>query len=189
MDPKEKIIQAGQSLFSQFGLKKVTTEEIAREAKVSKTTVYRFYKNKQEVFEDVVRLETDLMINTILIAIESETTIVDKLKTYMITKLETICNLINLYRVSQESWNEHWPHIEEARKYFMDKEREIVSNILEEGCLSGDLKIANATLQAHIFVLSLKLVEFPWALKDQSLTREELVENIVDIFINGVRAR
>jgi len=63
-------------LFSQFGVKKVTTDEIARVAGVSKATVYRYYKNKHEIFLDVVKIETNAMLTAIKQAIDGETTVV-----------------------------------------------------------------------------------------------------------------
>ena len=62
MVTQNSILDAAQSLFAQFGLKKVTTDDIARKAHVSKATIYKFYKNKSEIFDVVVRLEAERLI-------------------------------------------------------------------------------------------------------------------------------
>lgn len=41
-----KLIEAGKSLFYRYGYRKVTVEEICKEAGVSKMTFYRFFDNK-----------------------------------------------------------------------------------------------------------------------------------------------
>jgi AcrR family transcriptional regulator len=46
---KEQIIRTAESLFSRFGAKRVTVEEICREAGVSKMTFYKYFTNKIEL--------------------------------------------------------------------------------------------------------------------------------------------
>ena len=50
MDAKTKkqdqIIQAGRHLFWKYGMKRVSIEEICREAGVSKMTFYKYFANK-----------------------------------------------------------------------------------------------------------------------------------------------
>lgn len=43
------IIEAGRRLFYRYGIKKVSVEEICREAGVSKATFYKYFKNKVEL--------------------------------------------------------------------------------------------------------------------------------------------
>jgi AcrR family transcriptional regulator len=46
---REQIIRAAESLFSRFGAKRVSVEEICREAGVSKMTFYKYFRNKVEL--------------------------------------------------------------------------------------------------------------------------------------------
>lgn len=46
---REQIIRTAESLFSRFGAKRVTVEEICREAGVSKMTFYKYFPNKVEL--------------------------------------------------------------------------------------------------------------------------------------------
>lgn len=46
---KEQILATGKLLFWKFGFKRVTIEEICREASVSKMTFYKFFPNKLEL--------------------------------------------------------------------------------------------------------------------------------------------
>ena len=49
-NPKRtQILRTGKELFWKFGFKRVTIEEICREAGVSKMTFYKFFPNKQEL--------------------------------------------------------------------------------------------------------------------------------------------
>ncbi len=46
---REQIIRTAESLFSRFGARRVTVEEICREANVSKMTFYKYFPNKVEL--------------------------------------------------------------------------------------------------------------------------------------------
>lgn len=46
---KIRIIAAGDRLFKNFGIRKITVEEICREAGASKMTFYKYFKNKNEL--------------------------------------------------------------------------------------------------------------------------------------------
>ena len=50
MNKKEMIIQTARDLFTKFGYKKVSMDEIAREAKVTKKTIYSYFKDKDSMF-------------------------------------------------------------------------------------------------------------------------------------------
>ena len=46
MNKREQIVKTAEMLFSRFGAKRVTIEEICRQAKVSKMTFYKHFSNK-----------------------------------------------------------------------------------------------------------------------------------------------
>jgi AcrR family transcriptional regulator len=51
-----QIIQTGQKLFYKHGIKRVTIEEICKEANVSKMTFYKYFRNKNELVKEITRL-------------------------------------------------------------------------------------------------------------------------------------
>ena len=48
---EQQIIEAARKLFGKYGFKKVTMDEIAREANVTKKTVYTYFSSKEELFK------------------------------------------------------------------------------------------------------------------------------------------
>ena len=43
---KDKIVEAARKLFYKYGFKKVSMDEIANEAGVTKRTIYMYFKSK-----------------------------------------------------------------------------------------------------------------------------------------------
>jgi AcrR family transcriptional regulator len=68
------IIASAQRLFWKYGFKKVTIEEICREAKVSKVTFYKFFPNKTEVAKAVLDSVVDNANKDFILLIQTATT-------------------------------------------------------------------------------------------------------------------
>lgn len=49
MEPQEKILKTSLELFFKYGIKHVTMDEIAKELGMSKKTIYQFYKEKDDL--------------------------------------------------------------------------------------------------------------------------------------------
>lgn len=55
MEPLEKILSASIELFSHYGFKTITMDDIARRAGISKKTLYQHFANKHEVVNESVQ--------------------------------------------------------------------------------------------------------------------------------------
>ncbi len=180
---------AAQGLFSQFGLKKVTMDEIAAQAHVSKATVYKYFRNKNEVFDQVVAMEADELLRLIREAVDRATTLDEKFKAHLLTRMGKIHDLMNFYRVTQESWGDFWPHLSDTGQRFVKEEEKIVREILELGNETGELEVERLEFVSHLTVVALKAIDFPWVLKDHNVTPQEYVDMIVNMMMNGIRKR
>lgn len=189
MGKKSDILQVAQRLFAQFGLKKVTTDDIAKMSSVSKATIYRYYKNKEEIFDEVVKIEGAQLLDAVNEAVDKEETVIDKFRAYLLTKIGKIHELINFYRATREMMNDYWPYIAEAREQFMEREKEMVLGVLELGNSTNELCVERADLAAHIIVVSLKSLEYPWAIEEHDISLSDYVDLLLDILINGIRKR
>ena len=68
MNKKEIIIEKARDLFTTYGYKKVSMDEIAREANVTKKTIYSYFKDKDSMFlyfinEELEKIKTELEKN------------------------------------------------------------------------------------------------------------------------------
>lgn len=50
---RQKLMQEGERLFTTFGLKKVSIDEIVRAAGIAKGSFYSFYTNKEHLYMDI----------------------------------------------------------------------------------------------------------------------------------------
>ena len=65
MDKKEIVINTARELFSKYGYTKVSMDEIARVSKVTKRTIYSYFKDKESLFlyfieEELKQMRTNI---------------------------------------------------------------------------------------------------------------------------------
>lgn len=54
IDRKQQIIDSASNSFSLYGYKATTIDQVAKMANVGKGTIYTFFKNKEELFDEIV---------------------------------------------------------------------------------------------------------------------------------------
>ncbi|HYK72028.1 MAG TPA: TetR/AcrR family transcriptional regulator [Pseudoneobacillus sp.] len=55
IDRKKLILDAATKSFSLFGYKATTMDQVAKLANVGKGTIYTFFKNKEELFDEIIK--------------------------------------------------------------------------------------------------------------------------------------
>lgn len=55
MEAKEKILRAAEELFIQYGIRSVTMDDVARDASMSKKTLYQYFDNKDSLVIEVAK--------------------------------------------------------------------------------------------------------------------------------------
>ena len=57
METQEKILRASLGLFFKYGIKRVTMDDIAKELGMSKKTIYQFYKEKDDLVNQLCEIQ------------------------------------------------------------------------------------------------------------------------------------
>lgn len=156
---------------------------------MSKATIYRYYRNKQEIFDDVVAYEVNQLLSAITEAVNAETTAVGKLRGYLLSKMGQMRELVNLLQVTREAWSDYWPHGTEVQDQILDRQKAIVAGILEFGNGNGELQVRNVELTAHLMVISLQSIEYRWIFDSLDVSLSVYVEHMLDVIIHGIKKR
>ena len=142
---KKEIIERAQELFQQFGLKKTTMDEIALACGKAKSTLYHYFNSKEEVFEEVVRMEVRNLRLIVKSKVDEVNTVKDKMNAYFITFHQEVINKINLYRIIKSEINGAGPLNLRGNKNkmnnfikFLEFEKAYLTRILEDGFDCGE---------------------------------------------------
>jgi len=75
---KQQIVRAAIKRFSKHGLKKTTLEEVARDLRIGKATIYHYFSSKEELYFECVALEVRLFIEDIKMIFNNESIGINK---------------------------------------------------------------------------------------------------------------
>jgi AcrR family transcriptional regulator len=87
------ILDTSRELFWKHGYRRVTVEEICREAKTSKMTFYRFFKNKFELAKTVLDLFFDESLIKFMEIINENSSPSEKMQKILLMKIEGTTNI------------------------------------------------------------------------------------------------
>ena len=189
MSKRPESLSTAQSLFARHGLKKVTTDDIARDAHVSKATIYKLYRNKQEILQDVIRMEMEELMSRIQAAVDVETTVEGRLRAHLMTRIEAVHEFVHLHAITRRSFVDYWIPIQDLRDTYLARETGMLKETLRQGIETGELTIPNIELTAHFLSVSLESLEYPWAIEGLDLTVADQVDHMLDTMLDGLRKR
>ena len=129
------------------------------------------------------------LLSTITEAVSSETTVAGKLRSNQLSKRGKLRELVNLLHVTCETWNEHWPHGTDVQDQILDKQKSIVASILAFGIGTGELQVKNVGLTAHLMVVSLQSIEYPWQFDALEVPLTVYLDHVLEVIMNGIRKR
>ncbi len=186
---KELIIETANTIFSRFGFKKTTMNDIANAIHKAKSSIYYYFNSKEEIFKSIIEKESLQMKHELNEAIEKETTPERKLRTYVITRIKALNRLVNYYNALKDEYLERHDFIRKIREEHLKDEINIIKKILTEGMRTGQFEIKNLDIAAMSIFLALKGLEYPMIIEDKYDEIEKSIDSLLDILFNGINKR
>ena len=187
---REQLVQSARQVFVRFGYKKTALDDIAREARKGKSTIYYYFKSKDEIFKAVIDAEAEIRAKTI----DDQISIIEdpqlKLKTYVYVRMLTLKKVGNYYEAIKNDLLDNLYFVNSFRNNHFDAEINLVKDLLLEGIEKGVYTIQNSELTAKTIVTLLQGFEVPLILKN--LSDEELqksVDEMLNILFFGIVAK
>lgn len=184
---REHLINAARQVFVRYGYKKTALDDIAREARKGKSTIYYYFKSKDDIFKAVIDAEAEIrtkMIDDQISAIDDP---MQKLKTYIYVRLLSLKNVGNYYEAIKNDLLDNLYFVNSLRTNHFDDEVNVVKNLLLEGIGRKIYTIQNPELTARTIVTLLQGFEVP--LIQKNLSDEELqksVDEMLNILFHGI---
>jgi AcrR family transcriptional regulator len=177
-------LEIARQKFFQDGFVKTSIDEIAREYHISKKTIYKHFKSKDDLLTGVVKDFTGRVTNTIIEIMKSKKNSIGKL----IDVLNLIQNSIRKFSLRyiddiQKHKPKLWNYIEKFRKENLEK---IVYQTIEEGKKEGLFNDVNPDIVFRIFYGAVRNVISPDFLITSPISRDEAIDETFEILLNGV---
>lgn len=186
---REQIIEAARKLFNKYGFKKVSMDEIARSAGVTKKTVYTYFSSKEELFNYFVQEELNNMKK-----------VVEEIEKQNLNFYESIHQII--YKLLQ------YKNKRQFIKVIVEEASVLKNPIIVQSIKKIDTQIQNYILQKIKFAIDNNYIEtedpeiiafliykmylalmFDWTGTNKKLDENIIADNILKIFKNGIGKR
>jgi AcrR family transcriptional regulator len=186
---KEAIVNVARHIFSRFGFKKTTMDEIAIASRKGKSSIYYYFASKEEIFQAVVEKEAEILKQELIKATNETDSPAQKLKMHVLIRMRTLEKLANFYSAIKDDYLGHLDFIEKIRKKYDQEEIQMMESILVEGVKNGIFEIDDTSLAAIAIVTALKGMEIPlfWGVEEKDL--ETRLDHLIHILFNGVMKR
>src|ERR1700710_2991133 len=87
---QQQILAAAKRLFQVHGLYKVTMDDVAKAIGKGRSSLYYYYKSKDEIFDAVMEVEIRELVAAIAAAVNQVQTVEQKIKAFCIAKLNVL---------------------------------------------------------------------------------------------------
>ena len=185
-EKKEKIIEIATKVFSRFGMKKSTMDEIAQKIRMGKSTLYHYFESKEEIFLEVVRKEAQTFKNYLKEELKQAESPEDKFRSYAKGRMKYLKELVNYYSTLTDAYLDIYPFADEVRKDFSDFEVSTISGIFNEGVKKGIFEMENVDLTAKIITVAFKGFEYMLLTKEWDPEFEDQLDMLIDMFYRGI---
>lgn len=188
---RERILDAANQRFSDFGYGKTTMAEIARDCEMSAANLYRYFENKQDIGALLAcrcLAGKAMLLNEIVARADLGSS--DKIREMILLGL----------RYTYDQWqatprmNELVDDISRARhdivEQHMRQRHDCFLSVIQQGNTSGEFAVTDPTNAAQAILSATFLFDYPNLMAMFPLqTFEHKAEQVADLLLHGLRRR
>ena len=183
---KNQILDVASLIFSKEGFAKANTDEIAKRANLGKGTIYRYFKNKKELFLSVVDRGLDKLKDAILIEVEKTDDPLKKIESAIRTYLsffEKNRNLIGILIHEQSSFQKRI-----AKRYFEHYYGNVdrIKQTFKTGIEQGLIKDMDMDSLISVYASILNGLIYMWQVEGRKYRLQDRVLIVLKIFFTGI---
>lgn len=186
---RTRIILTASRIFSHYGFKKTTMEEISRALKKGKSSIYYYFGSKEEIFEAVVLYEANQLRTQLTTAIKEVDSPTDKLRNYIFVRMRAFEKLSNYYNAVFDKNLDHYEFIEKIRARYDREELAILRLLIYIGDRRGVFAVEHSEYTAMAIQTMLKGMEVPLFWRKRELDINTRLEAILNLIFNGINKR
>ena len=153
---------------------------------MGKSSIYYYFRSKEEIFEAVVLHEANILRHELTTAIKSVESPVEKMKNYVFVRMKAFEKLSNYYNAIFDKNLDHFEFIESIRSRYDREELAILRLILYDGARKKVFSVANSEYTALAVQTALKGLEVPLFWEKKEMNIEKRLSAILDILFYGI---
>jgi AcrR family transcriptional regulator len=181
---KERIVNNFRELAAQKGFQSVTMDELAARAGMSKRTIYRHFRSKDEIVEAVLDQFMAQMAGVITGIVNEETDLVTVF-TRLLQHIPRAAGAFLNNPLVLGDLKQYYPHLWVKIEEFRAAKIQSILQLVVEQKQAGQLREIDPRIITAAFIASVQAVVNPDFILEHDLTFSAAVEQLVDLFVYG----
>src|SRR5690625_921574 len=182
VDRRQDILNAATKSFSLFGYKATTMDQIAKLANVGKGTIYTFFKNKEELFDEIITKMIQDMEVAANNVIHPNHTFQENIHLALYEMLEFRMEHKLAIKLFQEERDIGTPIVQDVIRQMERTIVQIIADKITRSIEKGEIKQCDPELTAFSLLKLYIALIFDWERQNEPLNKEAIA-NFFDLFI------
>ncbi len=178
---REQIIQATMMQIYKFGFRKFTVDDLATDLGISKKTLYKYFKSKDELISTVIDDNIKIDQERTSIAVEEETTWLGKLRAAILFHHHDKISA-DLMDELHRFFPEEWMKFRTLKEFKLNMIRELLLEGMNRGEIRSDISIELVLVIVEKSVLA--VFEHPFLRREFSIN--QAIDAIEQIIFYGI---
>jgi len=184
---REEILEVARKVFSKYGYKKTSVNDIAKAAGKAKSSLYHYFESKEMIFITIIKEELDNLFLKSLMEASKYSDPVKKLYAYIFAGRGGVGKISNKFgSIMLNEFFEFFPLIKEYVREHARKHVNIVKETIEEGIRAGIFYTDDPLRSAKGFTLAFIGFTEDSPLQDVVEVDKETVDRLFDMLIAGL---
>lgn len=187
---RDKLIEIARQLFAHKGVENTTMNDIASASEKGRRTIYTYFRSKRDIYNAVVKTESDKIIERLTAITGSSAPPAQKLMDFIFTRFEATKESVSRNGSLRAGFFLDVRKVDRARRSTTAAESNILKQILLEGVKSGDFDIASVDQTASMLILLLQGLDVSYIrdnFSEHGIEKLKLREYLQNFILNGIR--
>lgn len=186
MDRRGMIVEAATKSFSLFGYKATTMDQVAKIANVGKGTIYTFFKNKEELFNEIVSSLVKEMISEAESAIDPGYSFAENVHRALYRLLEFRSQHQLMIKLVQEEKEMGTIAVLEMLEHVENELIAFLKQKIDIAVAKGATPPCNSELVSYLLLKMYFLLVSDWEKKHEPLSSEQIASIMKGFLLKGL---
>ena len=182
MGKKEDIIISARELFIKYSFEKVSMDEIAKKAGVTKKTIYYYFRDKQELFQYFISEELEKMHKKFEATEKKKETFLEKVSENLNHVLSVSKDNQLLIHLIKEKESKSFHH-QDFFKVYENKIIDYLEEKITKEINKKNIKECDAKLTAFMIYKMIYSLTFEY---DEKVDQKKVCQEITELLTNGL---
>ena len=181
------LIDAARAVVARVGPRKTTLDDIAAEARVSRSSVYYHFESKGHLYRLLIEQEVEKLMAVMQGALDPALPPPDRLLAYVRARVSWISSVMGLYQVTTDMAGEYMGMADAQMQDFHGMEQALLAAVLKEGVQDGHFVVRDTELLAGVMQKALRGLTERFVLDSREAYIEQ-ADALINTMMRGILA-